>query len=122
MPPANSDSETSATQRVQALIEITQSLNEIFEQENAALIAQQVSELQQYQADKARLAASYAVSIRNVSADRNTIRTVAPEVLLELREMTACFEAHAAHQRFLLEKISERRAENVHSIPATATQ
>lgn len=121
MPPANSEAETSATQRVQALIEITQSLNEIFEQENAALIAQQVSELQQYQADKARLAASYAVSIRNVAADRNTIRTVAPEVLLELREMTACFEAHAAHQRFLLEKISERRAENAHSIPATAT-
>lgn len=121
MPPANSEAETSATQRVQALIEITQSLNEIFEQENAALIAQQVSELQQYQADKARLAASYAVSIRNVAADRNTIRTVAPEVLLELREMTACFEAHAAHQRFLLEKISERREENVHSIPARAT-
>ncbi|WP_411820604.1 hypothetical protein ABFZ85_04775 [Hyphococcus formosus] len=121
MPPANSEAETSATQRVQALIEITQSLNEIFEQENAALIAQQVSELQQYQADKARLAASYAVSIRNVAADRNTIRTVAPEVLLELREMTACFEAHAAHQRFLLEKISERREKTAQSIPARAT-
>lgn len=97
--------ESDAATRVQGLIEITQSLNEIFEQENAALIAQKVSDLQQFQADKARLAASYAVSIRSVAADRNMIRSVDPKALLELREITACFEAHAAHQRFLLEKI-----------------
>lgn len=95
----------SGTERVQKLIELTASLSRIFEQENIALAEKRPNDMAPFQAEKARLAAAYAQSIRNVEASRAGLCGVAGELLAELREHTAGFEARAARQRKLLENI-----------------
>lgn len=91
------------TERVRALIDITQSLSAIFAQENELLETRRPREIAPLQAEKARLAAAYAQSIRDVAQNRATVQTADSGLLAELRDITASFEERAAHQRTLLE-------------------
>lgn len=96
-----------ATARVQALIDITSSLNAIFEQENTAIKAGRLDEIGTLQADKARLAASYALSIRTVATDRVALGAVDDGLLMQLRALTECFEDRASCQRQLLDEVTD---------------
>jgi hypothetical protein len=91
------------TERVRALMEITQSLSAIFARENELLETRRPREIAPLQAEKARLAAAYAQSIREVAQNRNAVQTADSGLLQELREITAGFEERAARQRSLLE-------------------
>lgn len=92
-----------AGDRVQSLIEITQSLSAIFEQENSLLKSERPREIAPLQADKARLAAAYAQSIKDIAADRGLIDGADSTLLAALKDMTREFEQRAAHQKALLD-------------------
>lgn len=92
-----------AEERVRALMEITQSLSAIFARENEILENRRPRELVPLQAEKARLAAAYAQSIRDVAQNRSSVQDADNTLLSELREITADFEARATRQRALLE-------------------
>ncbi|WP_428409732.1 hypothetical protein [Hyphococcus sp.] len=91
-----------ADERIEALIDITEALNLIFEEENVALEENRPEDAAPLQAEKARLAADYAQSIRAVAADRGGMAAVDEALLIRLRTITARFEARAARQRALL--------------------
>ncbi len=97
--------------RVRSLIEITESLSEIFALENTALSNNHPSALASLQPEKARLAASYAQSIRSIAANRSALAESAdPALLTELRSITRTFEQRAARQRTLLIAVKTRAA------------
>jgi hypothetical protein len=89
--------------RVQSLIDITDALSLIFDEENTALEAQRPHDATPLQAEKARLAAAYVQSIRDIAADRAGVSTVEDRLLTQLREITSTFETRAARQKKLLE-------------------
>ncbi len=91
------------TARVRALMEITQSLSAIFAEENELLETRRPREIAPLQAEKARLAAAYAQSIRDVAKNRAAVQSADNSLLQELRDITTAFEARAARQRALLE-------------------
>ena len=93
---------------IQTLIDLTASLNLIFEEENAAIEAQRASDVAPLQAEKARLASAYAQSIRAIAADRAGMGAVDHELLMQLRRVTERFETRAAHQRNLLNSMDDR--------------
>lgn len=90
------------TERVRALMEATHSLSAIFAQENELLEAHRPREIAPLQAEKARLAAAYAQSIREIARSREAIQGADTGLLEELREITRGFEERAARQRALL--------------------
>ena len=93
-----------AADRVRALIELTESLALIFEEENLALAERRPDDLAPLQAEKARLAAAYAQSVRAVAANRASVAGVDAALLARLRAATESFEARAARQRGLLDR------------------
>ena len=95
--------EAGPAERVQALIDITESLNLIFDEENIALEESRPRDIAPLQAEKARLAAAYAQSIRAVAADRSGVAALDNELLFQLRAITNDFETLAARQRMLLD-------------------
>lgn len=95
-------SKESVIERVQTLIDLTASLSRIFEQENLALVEKRPDDILPLQAEKARLAAAYAQSIRIIETGRADLCGVDGDLLIELRTQTADFEARAARQRKLL--------------------
>ncbi|MEL7488160.1 MAG: hypothetical protein AAGJ87_13200 [Pseudomonadota bacterium] len=88
--------------RVKALIALTQELTDIFLQENTALKERRPAAIAPLQADKARLAAAYAKSIRQIAEDRSLVSDAGDALLDELREITRIFEDGAREQRALL--------------------
>lgn len=92
-----------AIERVTSLIEITRSLSDIFAKENDLLSSSRPRELAPMQAEKARLAAAYAQSIRDIAANRTIVEGADTTLLSTLREITQTFEARAARQRSLLD-------------------
>ncbi|MEZ5922211.1 MAG: hypothetical protein R3C60_12795 [Parvularculaceae bacterium] len=91
------------TMRVKMLIALTEELTEIISRENMLLRAQRPSEIAPLQADKARLAAAYAQSIRQVAADRTAVTGAGAALIEELRSLTKIFEERADQQRALLD-------------------
>ncbi len=92
-----------AAERVQTLIDLTQSLSNIFSRENDLLTSRRPRELAPLQAEKARLAAAYAQSIRDIAANRGIVDGADSALLSELRDITRTFEERAARQRALLD-------------------
>lgn len=88
--------------RVKALIALTQELTSIFEAENDSLRARRPSDMAPLQADKARLAAAYAQSIRQIAHDRGLVDGAGDILLEQLKEITRNFEDRASEQRALL--------------------
>lgn len=97
------DPAMSAASRIKSLIEITQSLSAIFAKENGLLAESRPREIAPLQAEKARLAAAYAQSIRDIAANRTVVGGADSALLAELRTITETFEARAARQRSLLD-------------------
>lgn len=97
-----SNVEIDATARVKTLIALTEELSAIFDRENDALKTRRPKEIAPLQADKARLAAAYAQSIRDVAAERGVVAGVGEALMVKLRELTVAFERRAAEQRALL--------------------
>lgn len=105
-----------AAERVRALINLTDDLARIFEEENLALANSRPDDLAPLQAEKARLAAAYAQSIRAVAADRAGVAAVEESLLSRLREATEGFEARAARQKSLLERAAAPDSEFVQAL------
>lgn len=98
--------------RVQSLIEITQSLTTIFEQENTLLASQRPREIAPLQAEKARLAAAYAQSIRDIATNRGLVDNADEMLLATLKEITQSFEERAREQETLIDS-AKRASEGV---------
>lgn len=109
-----------ADERVRALIEITQSLTTIFGKENTILRTGRPREMEPLQAEKARLAAAYASSIRDVAQDRGAVADADGALLTELRAITRTFEARAAEQKALLEGAQQATSGVLKSVAAEA--
>ena len=92
-----------AAARVKALIDLTEELTAIVTRENELLATRRPAELAPLQADKARLAAAYAQSIRAVAADRLQMAGAGPDLIEQLKELTRTFETRAQRQRALLD-------------------
>ena len=95
--------QAAAIDRVRSLIELTESLTAIFDEENAALSERRPQAIAPLQDEKARLAAAYANAIREVAEDRSRLAGADDGLMETLREMTKRFEAGAARQRTLLD-------------------
>ena len=98
--------------RVEALIALTEELAAIFAKENAALSQRRPVEIYPLQADKARLAAAYAQSIRSIAADRSLVAGAGDSLMQRLKAITLDFEARAGEQRALIDG-ARRAAEGV---------
>lgn len=92
-----------AAARVEALIDLTEKLTAIFTRENDLLLTRRPRELAPLQPEKARLAAIYAQSIRDIARDRGLVDGAGATLIGKLREITALFEARASEQRVLLD-------------------
>lgn len=97
------DTTVDAASRIKSLIEITESLSAIFAKENGLLAERRPRDIAPLQAEKARLAAAYAQSIRDIAANRAMVGGADSALLAELRSITQTFEARAARQRSLLD-------------------
>ncbi len=100
------DAAVEAASRIKSLIALTQSLSDVFAQENLLIADGHFGELEPLQAEKAHLAADYAQLIRSIAANRALIDGADATLLEELRSMTATFEARAARQKKLLDTAS----------------
>ena len=92
-----------AATRVRTLIALTEELTDIFVKENQCLAERKPREMAPLQADKARLAAAYAQSIREIAADRSVVDGAGDALMEQLRAITQEFEARATDQRALLD-------------------
>jgi len=92
-----------AVERIKSLIEITESLSNIFVKENNLLSTQRPAAIAPLQDEKARLAAAYAQSIRDIAASRSIVDGADAGLLAKLRTITKTFEERAADQHALLE-------------------
>lgn len=95
--------EFDAASRVKTLIALTEELTAIFDRENMALKTRRPREIAPLQADKARLAAAYAQSIRAVAADRSLVQGVSEALMEKLKAITQVFERRAQEQRALID-------------------
>lgn len=100
-----------AATRIKALMDVTQSLSEIFAKENHLMANNRASEIAPLQGEKSRLAAAYAQAISALADDRVLIGQADLGLIEELRAITETFEARAARQRSLLETIARETAE-----------
>ncbi len=91
-----------ATTRVKTLIALTEELTSIIEQENDLLNERRPQAIAPLQNDKARLAAAYAQSIREIARDRSAVAGASDALMTKLRELTTTFERRAEEQRALL--------------------
>jgi len=91
-----------AATRVRTLIALTEELASIITDENAALTARRPADIAPLQADKARLAAAYAQSIRDIAADRSLVDGAGDTLLEALKSVTKVFEKRALEQGALL--------------------
>ena len=92
-----------AEQRVRALIDLTEALNDLVTRENDILATRRPRDLQPLQAEKARLAGAYAAAIRDIARDRAAVAGAAGSLVEQLRELTKTFEGCALRQQALLE-------------------
>lgn len=92
-----------AALRVKTLIALTEELTAIFDVENASLAARRPREIAPLQEDKARLAAAYAQSIRDIAADRSLVNGAGDALMEKLKSITQVFEKRASQQRALLD-------------------
>lgn len=93
----------SAEERVRALIELTESLNDLVTRENDILSTRRPRDLASLQAEKARLAGAYAGAIRDIARDRAVVAGAGGPLIEKLRELTKTFEGCALRQQALLE-------------------
>ncbi|MEM8772899.1 MAG: hypothetical protein AAGD92_14725 [Pseudomonadota bacterium] len=98
-----SDNALSSEDRVRELIDITEALSAIFARENELLETRRPGEIAPLQSEKARLAAAYAQSIRDVAENRGAVQSAEHTLLAELKAVTKNFEARASRQRALLD-------------------
>jgi hypothetical protein len=89
--------------RVKTLIALTEELTAIITRENALLAEKRPQAILPLQDDKARLAAAYAQSIRQIAADRSSVSGAGAGLIEKLKEITAAFERRAGEQRALLD-------------------
>jgi hypothetical protein len=92
-----------AEERVRALIDLTESLNDLVTRENDILATRRPRDLQPLLAEKARLASAYAGAIREVARDRAAVVGAGGPLIERLRELTKTFEGCALRQQALLE-------------------
>ncbi|MCA8888459.1 MAG: hypothetical protein KDA46_06515 [Parvularculaceae bacterium] len=92
-----------ATTRVKTLIALTEELTSIIEQENTLLHERRPQAIAPLQNDKARLAAAFAQSIREIARDRASVAGASDALMIKLRELTATFEQRAEEQHALLD-------------------
>lgn len=92
-----------AEERVRALIDLTESLNDLVTRENDILTTRRPRDLGPLQAEKARLASAYAGAIRDIARDRASVAGAAGPLIEKLRELTKTFEGCALRQQALLE-------------------
>lgn len=109
-----------AVERVKSLIEITESLSAIFARENDMLSSRRPREIAPLQAEKARLAAAYAQSIRDIASNRALVEGADEVLLSELRSITKTFEDRAARQRALLDGARQAAEGVVKAVAAEA--
>lgn len=88
---------------VRSLISVTEALNELIGKENDAISAGRPDDVGPFQAEKARLAATHARSIKTLSANRAAFCAVDESLLIELRAHTETFEMRIQKQQMLLE-------------------
>lgn len=109
-----------AEARVRALIDLTEALSAIVTRENDILATRRPRELQPLQAEKARLAAAYAQSIRDIASDRQSVAGASGPLIEKLREMTKTFEGCAIRQQALLEGATKAGEGLVRAVAAEA--
>ena len=109
-----------AEERVRALIDLTQSLNDLVTRENDILATRRPRDLAPLQAEKARLASAYAGAIRDIARDRAAVAGAAGPLIEKLRELTKTFEGCALRQQALLEGATKAGEGLVRAVAAEA--
>lgn len=97
------DREYNASNCVRSLISVTEALNDLIGKENEAINSGTIADIEPFQAEKARLAASHARSIKTLASNRAAFCAIDETLLVELRSQTQTFEARIEEQQQLLE-------------------
>lgn len=112
----------SAENYVTELIDVTRALSDIFTRENAILEAHRPRDLQPLQSEKARLAAIYAQSIKDVAINRSLVSAADERLLDELKSITRGFEERAQRQRALLDGAKTANEGVIKAVAAEASR
>lgn len=110
------------TARAYELIDVTESLTALIEQENALLTELRIKEIGALQQEKVSLSGLYELRMREAIQDAGAFNAVAPEIRERLRLASEAFDRSAQHNANALRAALEMNTRMVHKIAQLATK
>ena len=110
------------TARTRELIDVTESLTAVIDQENALLQELRVKEIGALQQEKTSLSGLYELRMREAIQDAVAFKAVAPEVRDRLRNASEAFDRSAQRNARALKAALEMNTRMVHKIAQLATR
>ena len=110
------------TARAHELIEVTESLTTLIDQENELLGELRVKEIGALQQEKTSLSGLYELRIREATQDDGVFDNIAPEIRARLRHASEAFDRSANRNANVLRAALEMNTRMVHKIANLATR
>lgn len=110
------------TARTHELIDVTESLTAILDQENTLLTELRIKEIGALQQEKTSLSGLYELRMREAVQDAGAFNAVAPEVRDRLRVASEAFDQSAQQNAKALRAALEMNTRMVHKIAQLATK
>lgn len=110
------------TARTHELIDVTESLTAILDQENTLLTELRVKEIGTLQQEKTSLSGLYELRMREAVQDAGAFNAVAPEIREQLRLASEAFDRSAQQNARALRAALEMNTRMVHKIAQLATK
>ena len=109
------------TARAHELIEVTESLTTLIDQENELLGELRVKEIGALQQEKTSLSGLYELRMREATQDDGVFNNIAPEIRVRLRHASEAFDRSAKRNANVLRAALEMNTRMVHKIANLAT-
>ncbi len=110
------------TARAHELIEVTESLTALIEQENELLQELRIKEIGALQQEKTSLSGLYELRMREAIQDTGVFNAVAPEIRIRLRHASEAFNQSAKRNANALRAALEMNTRMVHKIANLASR
>ena len=110
------------TARAHELIEVTESLTALIEQENELLQELRIKEIGALQQEKTSLSGLYELRMREAIQDTGVFNAVAPEIRTHLRHASEAFNRSAKRNANALRAALEMNTRMVHKIANLASR
>ena len=110
------------TARAHELIEVTESLTALIEQENELLQELRIKEIGALQQEKTSLSGLYELRMREAIQDTGVFNAIAPEIRVRLRQASEAFNRSAKRNANALRAALEMNTRMVHKIANLASR